>query len=267
MNSKSVLVLLLAAALTTACEENAVQTIAGPPAGGASIKFFNFAPGSPAVNFYANDAKVTAILATTCTVITDDNREQCTTTGAESTDGVAYGSAGNGANAWYSDIAPGQYTISGRIAAATNKGLAIASAQANLAAGKFYSFYMSGIYDATSKTADAFIIEDVLPPVDYTKAQVRFVNAISNSNPLTLYVKNTTTLAETAHGSATAYKSATAFIALEPGTYDLAVRSGGTTNLITRLNVGFAEGRIYTITARGNVNTASTLALDNTANR
>ena len=39
--------------------------------------------------------------------------------GAESTTGVTYGGSANGANGWYSDIAPGQYTLSGRIASAT----------------------------------------------------------------------------------------------------------------------------------------------------
>ncbi len=57
--SRSILLVLLAL-LLPACEENAVLEIAGPPPGGSSIKFFNFAPGAPGVNFYANDTKVKA---------------------------------------------------------------------------------------------------------------------------------------------------------------------------------------------------------------
>ncbi len=261
--------LLLAAALSAACDENAVQQIAGPPAGGASIKFFNFAPGAPAVNFFVNDTKITAISSTTCATLTDANRAQCTTTGAASTNGVAYGAAGNGASGWYSDVAPGQVTISGRIAATTDQGLAIASVQATIAAGKTYSYYMSGIYNTAAKTADAFVVEDNLPAVDHNVAYVRFVNAVSNATgPMTLFATATTTSTETAVGGSTAYKSAGAFTALPAGTYNLGTRyAGSSANAISRTNVGFSAGRVYTITARGNITTASTILLDNTANR
>jgi hypothetical protein len=260
--------LLLAAALTPACEKNAVQEIAGPQVGGASIKFFNFAVGSPGVNFYANDTKVTAISSTSCAILTDANREQCTTTGAESTTGVNYGGAGNGANGWYSDIAPGQYTLTGRIASATDKDLAIANLQANLAAGKSYSYYLSGIYNTAAKTAESFIVEDPIPPADYTVAYVRFVHAMSNANPMTLYANDRTTLVEVPVGTEVTYKAAGAFTALPPGSYDLGTRyAGSTTNAISRVNVGIAAGRVYTITARGNITSSSTILLDNTANR
>jgi hypothetical protein len=260
--------LLVAAAAVTACDENAVQLIAGPQAGGANVKFFNFAVGSPAVNFYINDAKVTAISSTTCAVITDANREQCTTTGLESTSGVAYGGAGNGASAWYSDVKPGQLNLQAKIAAATDKDLTIANLQANVAAGKFYSYYMSGIYNTTTKTADSFVLEDVLPPVDFTAAYVRFVHASANPGPLTLILTDRTTQEVTTIATAIAYKDGSAFVKVPVGSYDLAARiPGATTNVISRTAVSFFAGRIYTITARGNPAVASTLALDNTANR
>ena len=258
--------LLLTAALLPACEENAVQEIAGPPAGGASIKFFNFAPGSPGVNFYANDTKVTAVSTTACVTLTETNEVQCTTTGSESTSGVNYGGSANGANGWYSDIAPGQYTLSGRIAAATDKNLPISNLQTSLADGGNYSYYLSGVYDGVAKTADSFIVEDPLPAIDHAVASVRFVNAMSDSEPMTLYATNRETDVETAVGGGVAYKSAGAFTSLEPGSYDLATRTaGGATNVVSRVNVGFNAGRVYTITARGTV--AATSALDNTANR
>lgn len=260
--------LLVAVAATAACDKNAVQLIAGPQTGGANIKFFNFAVGSPAVNFYINDTKYTAVAATGCYILTDANRQQCTTAGIESTSGVAYGGAGNGANGWYSDIAPGQVTLQGKIAAATDKDLAISNLQTSLAEGKFYSYYLSGIYDATGKAADSFIVEDVLPEVNFTTAFVRFVHASGNANPMTLYVKDRTTLAETAVGAEVAYKGAGAFVAVPVGSYDLAARyAGASTNEFSRTAVSFFAGRVYTITARGNVTVSSTKALDNTANR
>jgi hypothetical protein len=247
-----------------------VQQITAP-ASGAFVKFFNFAVGAPGVDFYANDQKVTAVSTGNCTPPTNP---ACLTTGLPATTGVASGSAGNGG--LYNAIAPGQYTFSGRIAAATDNGLAIASANAALADGKHYSYYVSGIYDATAKKADAFVVEDVLPTSsDPTLVNVRFVNAISNSSAMTLYAKDASG-AEKAIGGAVAYKSAGAFTPIPGGTYDLVVRApGSSTTLISRTAVTFSPlsgGRSFTITARGDMTvTSSTSAnrpqLDNTANQ
>lgn len=267
-NLRSILMLLVAGAALSACDKNAVQEIAGPQEGGANVKFFNFSVGSPAVNFYVNDKKVTAVTSTTCDVLDDSNRDLCTSTGAESTSGVGYGGAANGGSGWYSDVATGQVAISGRIAAATDKNVPISNLSTSVQEGKFYSFYQSGIYDAATKQTDSFIIEDVLPPNDYTVAYVRFVNASSTSEPMTLYAKNRTTSEEVALGSAVAYKAGGGFVAVPDGNYDLSTRTAGSsTNVFSRTAVGFNAGRVYTITARGNTAVASTMRLDNTANR
>jgi hypothetical protein len=106
---------------------------------------------------------------------------------------------------------------------------------------------------------------------------VRFVHAVYNANPMTLYATNDETGVEYAIGGVTAYKAAGAFTNLPPGIYDLSTRyAGATTNAMTRSNVSFAEGRVYTITARGNITVAVTTTgcastnmtcLDNTVNR
>jgi len=248
---------LLCALVLAACEKNAVQTIDSPVPPGAMIKFFNFGVNAPGVNFYANTTKVTAIGSAT---------------GLEATTGVTYG--GVGAGGYYSAVTAGQYTLSGKIAATVDKDLAISNLSATLALDNAYSFYQSGFYDATAKTVDAFIVEDNLPPqFDYTVAYVRFVHAISNANPMTLYAKNTTTGTEVAVGAEISYKSAGAFTALPEGVYDLGTRYAGvSTNAISRTGVSFFAGRIYTIGARGDITVVSTTAtnrpfLDNTANR
>ena len=252
---RSIAVLVGALALT-ACEKNAVQDITGPLSS-ARIKFFNFGVNAPAVNFYANDAKMTAVTSAT---------------GAESTNGTVYGGVGSGG--LYSAIEPGQYTFSGRIAATVDKDLAITTVPATIENGKAYSFYTSGLYNTTTKTVEGFVVEDQLgATTDPTVAYVRFVNAISNANPMTLYAKNTTTLAEVPVGGAVAYKSAGAFTALPNGVYDLSTRYNGvTTNAIARTAVSFVAGRVYTISARGDITVTSTTAatrpfLDNTLNR
>lgn len=249
---KSILVLLGVAALASACDKNAVQDITAPSPGEARVKFFNFGVSSPGVNFYANAQKMTAITSAT---------------GVESTTGVNYGAAGSGG--LYMAIQPGPYTLAGKIAAATDKDLAISGVTVTLDAGKYYSFYQSGKYDAATKKVDAFVVEDPLPAqFDYATAYVRFVHAVFNANAMTLYAKNTTTLAEVAVGSAAAYKAAGAFVAVPAGVYDLGARyAGSTTNALSRAAVSFEARRVYTITARGDITTSSTLLLDNTTNR
>ncbi len=123
---------LLGAALLAACgEKKGAQDITGAEPG-ARVKFFNFAVNAPGVNFYANDAKATAISSTT---------------GTESTLGTAFGAVSSGG--FYSGLAPGQYTLTARIAAAADNNLVIASVPATLAQGRSYSYYLSGVYDAT----------------------------------------------------------------------------------------------------------------------
>jgi hypothetical protein len=246
---------LLSAAALTSCDKNAVQNITeAPPA--SRIKFFNFGVNAPAVNFYANTTKMTAVSSAT---------------GVESTNGVSYGNAGSGG--LYDGIDPGQYTLAGKISATTDKDLAISSFTATIDNGKYYSYYLSGFYNTTTKTVDSFIVEDPVPAIDYTVAYVRFVNAISNSSPMALSVKDSNAGTVTAIGGAVAYKAAGAFVSVPGAVYDLSTRvSGATTDAITRTQVSLVAGRVYTISARGDMTVTSTTAtnrpfLDNTANQ
>lgn len=257
----SFVALLAAAAALLSCdafEKDALQRIDGPAPAGARIKFFNFGVNAPAVNFYADDRKMTAVQSGT---------EQ------ESTNGVAY--TGVGAGGYYTAVAPGQYTLSGRIAAATDKDLPISNLPVTLEDGRFYSFYQSGFYNTTAKTVDAFLVEDnFAAQIDFSVAYVRFVHAIGNTSPMTLVARNTTTGDSMFVGGQVAYKAAGAFTALPEGLYDLRTRYAGvtTTAAISRTGVSFVAGRVYSISARGDSTVTSTTAtnrpfLDNTANR
>lgn len=268
MNRHRSVAVLLCAALLSSCDlfdENAVQDITGPTPTTARIKFHNFAPSSVGVNFFANDVKMTAISTTRCVNPVPADTLACKTTGIELTTGVAYGALASGG--LYAAIAPGQYTVTAKMAA---KDTIVSTVTQTITDGKYYSFFMSGIYNTTTKTADAFVVEDPIPTgaIDYTVAHVRFVDAISNATgDLNLYATNTTTTMETAVGGPVAYKAAGNYIALPEGTYDVRARyTGVTANLITRTTLSFVGGRVYTITARGNTATASTLGLDFTQN-
>jgi hypothetical protein len=155
-----------------------------------------------------------------------------------------------------------------------DKDLAVANIAGTLTDGKSYSVYLSGLYDATAKSSEGFIVEDAYDgAIDYTVAYVRFVNAISNSTPMTLYAKNTTTTTEVAVGGAIAYKAGGAFTSVPAGVYDLNTRvAGSVVNAISRTAVSFVAGRVYTVGARGDMTVVSTTLanrpiLDNTANR
>lgn len=278
MNRYGSLAVLLCAATLTGCDydKNAVQDIVAPTVPEARIRFFNFGVGAPGVNFYAGDRKMTAINFTGCTNPPASTSEPCISTGTESTTGIVAG--GVAAGGLYAGMDPGQHTVSGRIAATTDKGLAISSLATTLEARKRYSYYQSGLYNTTTKKVDAFVVEDPYPEeIDWSSAQVRFVHAIFNANPMTLYAKHRVTGVETVIGGSAAYKSAGAFVGLPGGAYDLSTRyAGSSANAMTRTNVSFAQGQVYSITARGNITVAVTTTgcaaanvtcLDNTPHR
>ena len=261
---------LLCAGVLASCglyDKNAVQTIAGPTAN-SRIKFHNFSPGSVGVNFFANNVKMTAISSSRCVAPVPADTLACRTTGIEAATGVVFGSLGSAG--LYDAVAPGQYTLTSKIATTDT---VVSTVTQSIEDRKYYSFFMSGIYNATTKTAEAFIVEDPIPSgtIDFSTAYVRFVNAVSNgTGPTTLYAKNTATSGETAVGAAVAYKAAGAFTALPEGIYDVGARyAGQTTNVtgLSRTTLNFVGGRVYTITALGNTGTASTMSLDFTSNQ
>jgi len=280
MNRHKSLAGLLCVVLLSSCdafEKAAVQQIAGPTPTNSRIKFHNFAPSSVGVNFFANDVKMTAVSTTACTPAptVDSLKAKCAAAGIESATGVVYGTCtaglcagGSASGGLYTAIAPGQATLTAKMAA---KDTIVSTVSQTIVEGKYYTFFMSGIYNTTTKTAEAFVIEDPIPTgaVDFTIAHVRFVNAISNGTAdLNLTATNTTTTVAMAVGGAVAYRGAGAFMTLPAGTYDLAAQyTGGTGNLITRAGLSFVGGHVYTITVRGSTATAATLGLDNTENQ
>ena len=274
MNRIRPLAVLLGVMVLASCDvsQNSIRSIAGPTAGSA-VKYFNFGVGDPTVNFYADTIKESAASTTACSSAVNGSTTDstCLTTGKESaSSGTAYGVAAIGGGL-YGSITPGAHALSAHIVASVDNGLPIASTSATLADGKFYSYYLSGIYNTTAKTVEAFLVEDPLPAIDFNSANVRFVNAISNSQPMTLYAKSQTTGIEVPIGPSVAYKSAGAFVPLANDIYDLNTRvAGSSTNVITRTGVSFSASRVYTITAYGDI-TATTApkkpALDNTVNR
>ncbi len=248
MNTHRILAALFAIGAVTACAKNAVQVLPTDVPAGSQIKFFNLGLNAPGVNFYAGAAKI----ATTSDPL-----------------GVRYGTAAAGAA--YTAIVPGQYTFTGRIATGANKDTAIATVTSAVADTKFYSFYLSGVYDSIARRAEAFIVEDTYSQtIDQSTAYIRFVNAIYNARPLNLYGANAFTTDTVALGGPVAYKSAGGFTAVPTGIYNLFARyTDSTANKVARATQSFLGGHLYTVSARGDITITSTTAtnrpfLDNT---
>jgi hypothetical protein len=251
--------MLLGFVALTACDKDAVQISSiTAPVTGARVKFFNFSINAPQVNFFAGDRKVTAISSTT---------------ELESTVGVAYGAVAAGNN--YIMLPPGQTTFSGRISATVDKNLPIANIPTTLVDGRAYSVYLTGFYNTATKQSDGFVVEDDFPgTIDFTQALVRFVNASPNAQAMQLTLREPVAGTEVAVGGAVAFKAAGAFVGVPSGSYDLTTRNtGSTTAAITRTAVSFLPGRVYTITARGDMTLPFTGTavnrpfLDNSINR
>jgi hypothetical protein len=260
---------MLLSTLIYSCKKNGVQVIdeTVDPSTVAQIKYFNFGVSVPSVNFYANGTKVTGISSTT---------------GAESAAGTATG--GVYPQSGYTVLPGGAYSFKAQIpaAATADPNLAIVTLNQTLENGKRYTLYTSGIYNTTEKKSDGFIIEDKLPVYNNAVAYVRLVNTISNApNNMSLYMKNTGATPPVTDpqliANNIAYKTASDFIAVPIGIYELYIRypSAPTTNVISRNStsvVNLAGGKVYTFATRGDITVTSTTAttrpqIDFTTNR
>lgn len=238
--------LVLAAAALAACGDNGQTNITAPTTG-AKVFFMNEAVGSPSVNFFADSTKLTAVLSSAGTV---------------SPVGTGYGQAAAGG--YYTQVSPGQHTLAARTADTTTgkSNLLVSSATTTLEDGKWYSYFQSGLYNTSTGSADAFVVTDAIPSTwDYSVANIRLVNAIYNANPGTLTLTNNdTTIHPTPPpiviGGAVAYKTAGAFVAVPPGTYNVSITglapTGGAVGAI-----GLTGGRYYTLVVRGDMTVTS----------
>jgi hypothetical protein len=237
---------LLGIALLAACGEkkNPVEPLLGSAPGGR-IKFFNFAMGSPNVNFYVDTTKLTGILSSADTA---------------SRSATAYGSAAAGG--LYNSVPAGQHTFSGRISAATDFNLPISSTSLNIDPNKFYSYYLSGFYNTTTKQADSFLLEDNWTVPTDTMVSVRFVNASPNAGTLQLAVRTDSLSPDVNLGAAETYKGASDFVKIAPGVYDVSVSGtrAGVPFTFRRIGVSFVALHVYTVSLRGDWTVTSTTA-------
>ena len=251
----NLLFVLLALAFSS-CEKSAFQVIDAPPTG-PNFRVYNFAVNGPQVNIYVNDVKVSAIGSTT---------------GKESASGIAAYGIFPGTNSYVNIKTPGNVIIKAKtpVNATANPGVETTSATSNFEDGKFYSFFTTGIYNTTARTSTSFVLEDKIPPIDINFAYMRLVNTVPNApNGFDLKITNKVTLEVLTISNAIPFQTASDFIKVPAGTYNLTATSVNTPTsyVINRADLVVAKGFVYTLAPRGTVVTASTLAIDMTRNR
>lgn len=258
---KTVFLLTGLAFAITGCEKKglAVPDITKPITG-AKVRLYNFAYNSPGVNFYANELKISAVTSAN---------------GSEAVGGVAFG--GTYPANQYALAPAGQTKFKAQTSStnATMPNTILASVDKNIEEDKYYSIFTSGVYNATTKTTDAFLIEDTFPAiVDTAQANIRIVNSGFNTSTLDMIL----TLSKTVNGivridtvkiaSGIPYKSASQFVGFRPGAYAIVVTDKTSGKKVTRAATSFLRDRAYTLALRGNLITGVPAAfIDNTVNR
>lgn len=227
---------------------------------GARIRLYNFAMTAPTVNFYSNETKISAVASS--------NQ-------LEALGGVVYG--GEYPNNQYALAPAGNRNILAitPMNLAVNGSLTIATIPADLADGKFYSIYTSGIYDSVNKIAEGFYVEDVFPQqIDSAGAYVRIVNPCPNSS-IKLMLQKTQTIAgvktvleEIEVGNHVEYQKASPFLLITPGAWELVLTDLNSGKTAVRNATSFLKQRVYTLSLRGNIVTGvPTPFIDFTTNK
>ncbi len=249
--------------LAAACGDESTPRLT-EAAATAGVKFYNLGVNAPGVNFYAGDAKVTGANSVACTPLPAPPADStCRSRGVENAAGTAFGAAAAGG--FYVSLAPGQYTFTGRISAATaDNGVAIATVPLTLADGDRYSVFLTGPYNAATKQVDTFVLKDEIPtalPPDTT--HVRVVSTVANARPLVLVIRTQTSPVVEFTLPAVAYKTAGSWIPLPiNGLVDLFAREEGSTAALRSLATGvtLTARRVYTVAIRGDNTVTSTTA-------
>ncbi|MFD2248369.1 DUF4397 domain-containing protein [Pontibacter ruber] len=226
-----------------ACEKNGIEDHYEPTNTGAHIKMIHAAQDAPMVNMFLNDQKVTAlapvVTAAKDTIVT----------------GLSYaGTAVFPASLGYATVPAGNYNVQ-IIDTTSARGAAqpVSNTSATLNDRASYSAFLIGKKDPGFET---FVVEDKLPDVsDYSKAYIRFVNVMADAPAFDVKAVNKATEntpAPVQVATNVPYKGATAYVAIEPGTYDFPIyKTGSTTPYTTMTGVAPSAGRVYTFYTRG----------------
>ena len=248
----------LFALVASGCKKHELKQL-GDPATGALIKFIHVAPGTPGLDGYINDTKVTP---TTIASVTDNLVPTSITTG------YTYNNVFPGSN--YAVTPAGNTVI--KVLAATNVPALISAqtaapgavigtvtqATTNAAA---YSVFAIGLSGSTTTPLTVKVVQDNFPAATAGKAYVRFANFIPNGPTLDMggtYTPTGGTSTTVPVSTGIAYGALSDFIAVDVNplsttSYIFQAYSTGTTTKVgaASLAVSLAPGRYYTLIASG----------------
>ena len=209
----------------------------------AKVKFQNVTIGPSGTNFSVNwsvnDTKSSSVAITTGLPL-----------------GIATGSQ-YPASINYAVVPAGNQTMKIEIpATATTPVATVLTSPLVIEASKNYSTFLVG----ASPTYSAFTVTDDLTTADPTKAYIRFLNVIPNS-PVTGYDLSIKELNSNALvysgvkylGGDQAFAPITPVPDLDATTYEIQLRTVGTTTIVAKFTFTPRKGRVYTFFARGYV--------------
>ena len=187
----------------------------------ASVMLVNASPGdSVGYDFYFNDSKITS-------------------------QAYAYPTNSN-----YISVTPKGYTVK---VARSNSITELASGSFNFSGGSSYSVFA---YDTLlNGKVKVFALPDDLTPPAAGKAKVRFFHLSPVNLAVDILANDSVVFANRSYADIVSDNSKGNFISVKAGTYSVKVRLAGSSlaPLITVDNVNFADGKIYTVFAKGTV--------------
>ncbi|MDN5289427.1 MAG: hypothetical protein JWR38_5701 [Mucilaginibacter sp.] len=248
----------LFALVASGCKKNEIKQLGGP-ATGALIKFIHVAPGTPGLDGYINDTKVTPA---TIASVTDNLAPTSITTG------YTYNNVFPGSN--YAVTTAGNTVI--KVVAATNvpalisaqtaaPGAVIGTVTQATTNGAAYSVFAVGLPGSTTTPLTVKVVQDNFPTAAAGKAYVRFANFIPNGPALDLggtYTPTGGASTTVSVSTGIAYGALSDFIAVDVNplsttSYVFQASSTGTTTKVGTVSsaASLAPGRYYTLIASG----------------
>ncbi len=190
-------------------------------------------------------------------------------------DAVDKGPLNYNGSSGYQNVNVGSHTLTFTVAG----GAQAASKPVTVEKGKSYSFF---VYAVDAASADGLVTtDDLTAPAAATtsspgKAKIRLVN-LGQGTPSPLGLATTVAGVSAISGTEAAFGTASPFVEILPGSYNVAVTNGATpvdrgnvgdgsgAGLVTPANYTYQAGKIYTIIYRGLTGTLVTDALKPTA--
>lgn len=243
---------LFFAACFTACEESGIIDRSIDVEGGAKINFINMSSGSPEVNLYFNDVRVSAVRSQTTKVLRGIPYRSSYPGVVTATPTSTTMPAPSNVGIEYFLVDPGTYTITVKDTAYRAGYTTYCTSSQTFANNKYYS-----VYTVSPSTAMEMIAveDDIYPFADTLNTRIRVVNAVSGVSGGAIDVwmwhqpgTGVYAIAPYKIASNLAYKNVTSFVdTINAGTYKWIVTVAGA---VPTANTAPAnpKGNPYTLT-------------------